>query len=145
MSGTTDLFIFYTYGNLIQLMILEINRISNNEVVNADTISQLQLFTSELKKEPGFDFGVIKDYLSEVNSTFALWVNSGKPEQSDLYLESVLNSLDEYLEILCSEYQTILFNKAGYNISFEEAYFILTGSSTESILPENNFIVKLFL
>jgi hypothetical protein len=128
MSGTTDLFIFYTYGSLIQLMILESNRILNNEEVYAGTISELQLFTSELNTEPGFDFRVIKDYLSEVNSTFALWVNTGKPEQSTLYLEGVLNSLDYYLKVLCSEYQSIVLDKAGYNIGFEEAYFILTGS-----------------
>lgn len=128
MSDTTDLFIFYTYGNLMQAMNLEVNKLLNGEPVDPFTISDLQLFTVELNLSPGYDFRTIKDYLSEVNSTFALWAVAGKPEEYVLYLEGVLLSLDYYLKVLCAEYQLILLDKAGYEISFEQAYFTLTGA-----------------
>ena len=122
-----NVYTYYNYANAIEKTLQETLNISETRIINPVVISNLQLITVSLDEGISYDFLIIKEILSQINCFYALWANSGIPQDSgNFYLYIIFIILNILLNILAYNYNELA---SQYDIDFtsNEVNFILTG------------------
>jgi len=130
-----NVFLFYSYAEAVNKTLQVALQFSNNNKVEPEVISKLQLQTVSLEQNISKDFILIKFILSNINSSFALWVHTGIPNY--FILGTIMIILNILLEILSNNYTT-LATESGFNFNDNEVKFILIGQTLENI--KNNAV-----
>jgi hypothetical protein len=119
-----NVFLFYNYAEVVNETLKVALQFFENNNIEPEVVSKLQLKTVSLEDVLNEDFNIIKFILSEINNYFALWLNSGTYEYFLIFIIVIV--LNILLEILSLNYTT-LASQSGIDFNQDEVSFILVG------------------